>query len=451
MLLDTDTIAAVATAPGRGGVGIIRISGPDVQGISRQLIGQVPKPRWAGIHTIHDHEGRPIDQGLALFFADPASYTGEDVLELQVHGGPVILDLLMQRVLSLGARLARPGEFTQRAYLNGKMDLAQAEAVADLIDASTEQAARSAQRALEGVFSQHIHQLQHQLMQLRMFVESAIDFVDEDIDFLNSDQLQTMQSELFHHFDSVLQTAQQGRLLREGMTVVIAGKPNAGKSSLLNALAQREAAIVTDIAGTTRDIIRENIQIDGMPLHLIDTAGLRDSDDPVEQEGVRRAREAMQQADRILLLIDDRERETVEPQTLLNGLPSNLDLTLVYNKIDLTGRTPQLHSANDQSPAEMAVSMKTGEGLEILRDHLKQSMGFSGDHEDGFIARRRHLDALTRARDCAREGAEQLNQMAGELFAEDLRRAQQALSEITGEVTPDDLLGEIFSSFCIGK
>lgn len=447
-----DTIAAIATPAGRGGVGIIRISGPLVAAIAQPLSGALPQPRMARCAVFRDADGQPIDQGLLLYFPGPASYTGEDVLEIQAHGGPVVLDLLMTRVLSLGARAARAGEFTERAFLNGKLDLAQAEAVADLIDASTAQAARSAQRALEGVFSEHIQQLQQQLTQLRVYVESAIDFVDEDIDFLAGEALQQMVDDLFQHFDAVQKSARQGQLLREGMMVVIAGKPNAGKSSLLNALAERESAIVTEIAGTTRDIIRENIQLDGMPLHLIDTAGLRDSEDLVEQEGVRRARAAMQQADRVLLLVDDREREQGLSEDIQQSIPAGIPVTTVYNKIDLTGRKPTTLKQASAQQTELSLSIKTGAGLEALRDHLKHCMGYAGEIEGVFIARRRHLDALQRARRYSEAGAQQLQQQwAGELFAEDLRQAQNALSEITGAMTSDDLLGEIFSHFCIGK
>lgn len=450
MLHDPDTIAAIATPSGRGGVGIIRVSGSLVQTIAKTMLGRLPAPRQAEYHSMRDASGQVIDRGLVLFFSGPSSYTGEDVLELQAHGGPVILDLLLQQVLTQGARLARPGEFTERAFLNDKLDLAQAEAVADLIDASTAQAARSAQRALEGQFSKQIEALQQQLTQLRVYVESAIDFVDEDIEFLQAPQLQQQQSALFHHFDQLIQSTKQGQLLREGLTLVIAGKPNAGKSSLMNALAGRDTAIVTEIAGTTRDILREHIHLDGMPLHLIDTAGLRESDDPVEREGIRRAQQAMTQADRVLLIVDVTDNPASETEVDFL-LPQSVPQTWVYNKIDLLDQSPHLTPADGNLPDRIYLSAKSGAGLDLLTDYLKQTVGFNGDQEDSFIARRRHLDALRRAQAFAESGAIQLQQHAPELFAEDLRQAQQALSEITGDFSSDDLLGEIFSHFCIGK
>lgn len=445
-----DTIAAIATASGRGGVGIIRISGPLVQSICETLAGGILEPRKAFFRTFHNAEGEILDSGLALYFKAPASYTGEDTLELQGHGGPVVLDMLLKRVLSLGARIANPGEFTQRAFCNNKLDLAQAEAVADIIDAGTQEAAKSAQRSLQGAFSEQINQLQNQLTQIRLYVESAIDFSDEDIDFLASNELKSKIKTLLNHFSEIQRTAKQGCLLREGMTVVIVGKPNAGKSSLLNALAKKDTAIVTDIAGTTRDILREQIQIDGMPLHIIDTAGLRETDNIVEKEGVRRAHDAMRQADRILLVVDDRERGDKSIASLLKDLPDHIPTSIIYNKIDLTGAEFGEHVT--EGITSISVSTKTAEGLDSLTEYLKKCMGFNSNEHSVFLARRRHVDALIRAVEFTKEGAERFElHQAGELFAEDLRQAQNALSEITGNVTPDDLLGEIFSSFCIGK
>ncbi|MEN8260869.1 MAG: tRNA uridine-5-carboxymethylaminomethyl(34) synthesis GTPase MnmE, partial [Pseudomonadota bacterium] len=363
-------------------------------------------------------------------------------------GGPVVMDMLLRRVLSLGARLARPGEFTERAFLNDKLDLAQAEAIADLIEASTEQSARSAQRSLQGLFSNQIHQLVEELIQLRLYVEAAIDFVEEEIDFLSDGDVEGRITDLLETIGKTCKTARQGCLLREGMAVVIAGRPNAGKSSLLNRLAGYEAAIVTDIEGTTRDVLRERIQIDGMPLHVIDTAGLRESDDPVEREGVRRARDAMQSADRILLLIDDRTGS--EDSAQLIDLPHHIGITKIFNKIDLTGRESGIKETPEGT--EIRLSVKTDAGLDLLYRHLKQCMGYEGEKEDVFIARHRHIEALERAGASVESALRQLRQSrAGELVAEDLRQAQNSLSEITGEFTTDDLLGRIFSSFCIGK
>lgn len=444
----TDTIAAIATPAGRGGVGIVRLSGPDVPRIATDWLGRLPEPRRAGLHTFRAGDGSAIDQGIALYFPAPHSFTGEHVLELHGHGGPVVMDLLLARALELGARLARPGEFSERAFLNDKLDLAQAEAVADLIDAATTQAARAAVRSLEGEFSDRIHALVEGLTQLRMYVEAAIDFPEEEVDFLADAGLAARLQRLTEQFDELQAGARQGRLLREGMRLVIAGRPNAGKSSLLNALAGRESAIVTPIAGTTRDVLREHIQIDGMPLHVIDTAGLRESEDEVEQEGVRRAWREIEQADRLLLVIDSREGFTEEDQAILDRLPHALPHTLVWNKIDLTDDAPGL----DAQRNEIRLSASTGAGLEPLREHLKACMGYASEEAGGFIARRRHLEAIDRARQHLEQGREALEvQRAGELMAEELRLAQTALGEITGEFTSDDLLGRIFTSFCIGK
>jgi tRNA modification GTPase len=445
--LNPDTIAAIATPPGNGGVGIIRISGALVTEIAKQLLNKSLTPRHALFTSFIDNDDCVIDSGISLYFPAPASYTGEDILELQGHGGSVVLDMLLRRVLSLGARLANPGEFTERAFLNNKLDLAQAEAIADLIESSTEQSVRSAQKSMQGIFSTQINELVTELTELRIYVEAAIDFVDEEIDFLTDGVVENRIIRLLQSIRQIQKTAQQGRLLRDGMTVVLAGKPNAGKSSLLNALAGHEAAIVTDIAGTTRDVLRERIQLDGMPLHIIDTAGLRESDNSIEKEGVRRAHEEIRNADKILLLIDVREPDT---EDLLKTLPTNIDITKVYNKIDLLGIAPEIKQTEDGYSCYL--SIKTGEGMDLLKQHLKQSVGFNEATDNVFIARRRHIEALRKGYESVASALYQLQiSQAGELVAEDLRQAQLSLGEITGTVTSDDLLGKIFSSFCIGK
>ncbi len=445
MAQSKETIAAQATPSGRGGVGIVRISGPLVRDCAERMLGHCPKPRYAEYLPFYDERREVIDEGLALYFPGPNSFTGEDVLELQAHGGPVVIDRLLATVQQLEVRLARPGEFSERAFLNGKLDLAQAEAIADLIDAGSEQAARCALRSLQGEFSRRIHALVDRLTELRVYVESAIDFPEEEIDFLADGQVQQRLHEVLQSLQDVERAAQQGSLLKEGMTVVLAGQPNAGKSSLLNALAGQERAIVTDIAGTTRDILREQIHLDGMPLHIIDTAGLRESDDAVEQEGIRRAWSAIENADRVLLLVDDASGITDVDQQILERLPPNLPHTIIRNKIDLSG------AAAAAEGEVVRLSAKSGEGVELLRAHLKTSMGYEGDGEGAFMARRRHLEAIARADGNLRRGEQLLQQGAGELLAEELRLAQQALGEITGEVSSDDLLGKIFTSFCIGK
>ena len=444
-----ESIAAIATPSGNGGVGIIRISGSRLLSLAAHIVKKELSPRSAIYSTFVDADGHDIDSGIALYFPAPHSYTGEDVLELQAHGGAVVLDMLLKRVLALGARLARAGEFTERAFLNNKIDLAQAEAVADLINSSTEQSVRSAQKSMQGVFSAKIHELVEELTHLRIYVEAAIDFVDEDIDFLNDGVIERRLDNLRLRLEDIQATAQQGQLLRDGMTLVLAGKPNAGKSSLLNALAGHDAAIVTDIAGTTRDVLRERIQLDGMPLHIIDTAGLHEADNVVEQEGIRRARAEMAKADKIVLLIDVREPES-ETEALLATLPTDVDIIRVYNKIDLVQRLPAIEST--QNGTVCYISIKQQLGLDLLTTHLKQSIGFNSSVETVFIARRRHLEALNTAHEFVLQAISQLaSSLAGELVAEDLRHAQQALAEITGEFTSDDLLGKIFSSFCIGK
>ncbi|MEJ2141930.1 MAG: tRNA uridine-5-carboxymethylaminomethyl(34) synthesis GTPase MnmE [Gammaproteobacteria bacterium] len=447
---ESDTIAALATPPGRGGVGIIRISGKNAQNVAKVLLDKVPSPRSAEYLPFYDENHVVIDTGLAIYFPGPNSFTGEDVLELHGHGGTVIMDMLLKEVLQQQVRLAQPGEFSQRAFLNDKIDLAQAEAIADLIEAGSEQAARSATRSLQGVFSDWVYSTVEQLIGLRMYVEAAIDFPEEEIDFLADERVSEELDYLLDELQRVISMAHQGQLLREGMRVVLAGKPNTGKSSLLNALAGRESAIVTDIPGTTRDVLREEISIDGLPLHIIDTAGLRESEDAVEQEGIRRTWQEIKQADCVLLMIDDRQGFTGKDQAILDQLPSHLPVTQIFNKIDLSQHQPKMESKDNKT--DIWLSAKNKSGIELLRDHLKDVVGYKNIGEGSFMARRRHLDALEKALRYVKNGKEQLSDYrAGELLAEDLRQAQNCLNEITGEFGSDDLLGRIFSSFCIGK
>lgn len=451
--MKTDTIVAQASPIGKGGVGVVRVSGPQVSQIAAQLLGKLPKPRYADYLPFLDQHHQVIDQGIALYFKQPHSFTGEDVLELQGHGGQVIVDMLINACVATGhARIARPGEFSERAFLNDKMDLTQAEAIADLINAESEAAAKSAVQSLQGAFSTKVDELVDQIIALRMYVEAAIDFPDEEVDFLSDGKIKTDLANIIQQLTLTLQQANQGSLLRDGMRVVIAGKPNAGKSSLLNQLAGKQTAIVTDIAGTTRDTIKEHIHIDGMPLHIIDTAGLRESTDKVEQIGIERAWEEINQADRILIVTDSTEQwiDSVDdlPAILTDKLPHHCGITLVRNKVDLLG------TVSDSNPNEAIfnISANTGEGIDALKHHLKQCMGFEHASEGQFIARARHVNALKTAHHHLITGEEQLEaHLAGELLAEELRIAQQALDEITGKFTSDDLLGKIFSSFCIGK
>ncbi|HRH76084.1 MAG TPA: tRNA uridine-5-carboxymethylaminomethyl(34) synthesis GTPase MnmE [Cellvibrionaceae bacterium] len=444
------TIAAVATAPGRGGVGVVRVSGPLCGSIALNLLAFAPKNRFAHFCPFLDAAGRAIDEGIALFFKGPHSFTGEDVLELQAHGGPVVLDMLLERVVELGARLAKPGEFSERAFLNDKMDLTQAEAISDLIAASSRQAAQQAVNSLQGAFSKEVHQLVEALIALRIYVEAAIDFPEEEVDFLSDGKIAADLVALLNQLQQLLHKTKQGSLVREGMKIVLAGKPNAGKSSLLNALTERDSAIVTPIAGTTRDPLREHIHIDGMPLHLVDTAGIRVSDDLVEQMGIDKAWQEIRSADRILLLLDASEDQSFllqEWPELFGTLDLRDKLTLILNKIDLVA-TP----AVDYAVPSLAVSAKHNLGIDALKTHLKQIMGFEGVTEGSFSARRRHIEALEQARGYLAAGQQQLQvYRAGELLAEDLRQAQEALNEITGAFSSDDLLGRIFGSFCIGK
>ena len=471
-----DTIAAIATAAGRGGIGVVRVSGPGCRDIAATLLGRVPAPRSAELHRFLDAGGVPLDEGLALYFPGPASFTGEDVLELHGHGGPVVMDLLLHRVLELGARAATPGEFTQRAFLNDKLDLAQAEAVADLIDSGSAQAARAALRSLQGEFSSQVHELAESVLELRMWVEAAIDFPAEDVDFLGDRALAARLESIRRRFATLAEAARQGRLLRDGLTLVIAGRPNAGKSSLLNRLAGYEAAIVTPVPGTTRDVLRERIEIDGLPLHVLDTAGLRESPDEVEAEGIRRAHREIERADRVLFVVDGTDPAALAAvEADLAALPTAAPHTVVVNKIDRAGGEPRVEatataaaradvvaagttpneptsSSDVVPPVRLYLSAATGAGLDLLRQHLKDCVGFQAAGEGALSARARHLDALGRARAHVEEAHRLLAaRHAGELVAQELTDAQKALGEITGEVTSEDLLGRIFGSFCIGK
>ncbi len=445
----TQAIAAIATPPGRGGVGIVRISGPDVSVFAEQIAGLLPQPRQALLRDFRDQHGDIIDSGLLLYFPAPHSFTGEHVLELQGHGGPVVMDMLLQRVLSLGARLARPGEFSERAFLNDKMDLAQAEAIADLIDSETQAAARLASRSLQGEFSKRVHALVDSITRLRMYVEAAIDFPEEEIDFLSDGRVEADLESIINLVQALQKSAHTGQLLRDGMKLVIAGLPNAGKSSLLNALSGADRAIVTEVPGTTRDVLREQIQIDGMPLHLIDTAGLRESSDLVEKEGIRRTRSELDSADHILWVFDSAS-DPLAQGLQQSALPTRLSVTLIANKLDQTDEQPRI--SDRDGLACIHLSAKKNIGVDNLRNHLKQVMGYTGPQEGDFIARRRHLDAIARTDQHLQAGKQALLAgISGELLAEDLRQAQLSLSEITGVFSADDLLGEIFSSFCIGK
>lgn len=452
---DKDTIAAQATAPGRGGVGIIRISGPEVINVAQAILGKLPELRKAEYLTFYDLNKQPLDQGIALYFKGPNSFTGEDILELQGHGGPVILDMLLKEVLSLPkVRMANPGEFSEQAFLNDKLDLTQAEAIADLINSSSEQAARCALHSLKGEFSNLVNQMVENTIHLRMYVEASIDFPEEEIDFLADKKIVNDLKAIIEQVENVQKQAQQGAIIREGMRVVIAGRPNAGKSSLLNALSGRESAIVTDIEGTTRDVLSEQIHIDGMPLHIIDTAGLRESADKVEQIGIERAWQEINQADRVLLMVDSTKQQTQDLTEIwpefFQQLPKNIGLTIVKNKADISGSATGLSKENE-IPI-ITLSAKTGDGIKQLKEHLKEIMGYQGSNEGGFMARRRHLVALENAHHHLIIGLDQLESfVAGEILAEELRLCQQELNKITGEFTNDDLLGQIFSSFCIGK
>ncbi len=446
-----ETIVALATPPGRGGVGIIRISGPDVYKVAKSMLGHIPEHRKAEFLKFKDSSDIAIDQGLAILFQAPHSFTGEDVLELHGHGGPILLDMLIKRVLEIAGRLARPGEFSERAFLNDKIDLTQAEAIADLIDSGSEQAARKAMLSLEGVFSSQIRMLVEEVIALRIFVEAAIDFPEEEIDFLSDQRIANQLTEVIVTVNRLFGEAKQGAILREGMHVVIVGRPNAGKSSLLNALAGKESAIVTDVPGTTRDLLKEQILIDGIPIHITDTAGLRESEDKVEKIGIEKAKAEIAKADLILLVLDSTKHHKSE---LVNYWPAFIEVptvpvTILRNKADLSGEPIGAEMSNNHNIIH--ISAKHQQGINILRQHLKQVVGYQASLEGGFMARRRHLEALEKVKAHLGIAEKQLIAKAGELLAEELRICQQYLSEITGEFTSDDLLGRIFSSFCIGK
>jgi tRNA modification GTPase len=444
-----DTIAAIATPAGRGGIGIVRASGPQALRFAETITSKKLTVRKATYAEFYDDKGHIIDEGVVIFFASPHSFTGEDVVEFQGHGSPVVLNLLLRRLLALGARPARPGEFSERAFLNDKLDLVQAEAISDLIEASSEKASRLAIRNLKGAFSKKITEFQDALTLLRVYVEAAIDFPEEEIDFLADKKINQNLSDRISELTLLLQQAKQGVVLKEGFTVALAGHPNAGKSTLLNCLSGKEAAIVTDIPGTTRDVMREEILIEGMPVHILDTAGLRESDDPIEQEGIRRAWREIQEADHVLLLVDVEHLDDLKKikDDILSRITKKISYTVIINKIDKS------EQAYEPDSNVIYISAKYEKGIDELRAHLTHVAGMDNFSEENFfMARQRHLDALARALDCLKTGEEQLVQhKAGELLAEDLRQAQMNLSEITGEFSSDDLLGKIFSSFCIGK
>ncbi len=443
-----DTIVALATPPGRGGIAVIRVSGPQAGSVAEALTGGLPPARTATVNSFRDDAGKVLDTGLALYFPGPASFTGEDILELHGHGGPVVVDLLLRRIVDLGARLARPGEFSERAFLNGKMDLVQAEAIADLIDSASASAARSALHSLSGRFSDALHGIVEDLIAVRAYVEAALDFPEEEVDHLADASLTARLEKLAADLDRLVADTRQGTLLRDGARVVLLGPPNAGKSSLLNALSRTDRAIVSPTPGTTRDTVELSIQLDGLPVHLVDTAGLRSTGEQIEQEGIRRAREAVAGADIALLILED--DSAVAVRDYLADIPSGIRPAVVWNKIDLTGRAPAPRL--DTDPAELPVSVMTGAGMDALKDFLKTAMGYQSAGEAPYIARRRHLQAIGQAREHFRAAlAAMRDGRSGELIAEDLRLAQHRLGEVTGEFTSDDLLGRIFSEFCIGK
>jgi tRNA modification GTPase len=449
----TDTIAAIATAAGRGAIGLLRLSGPQARSIAEKICGSLPPPRQAGLRAFRDASGNVLDRGLVLNFVAPNSYSGEDLVELQAHGGPVLLDLLLQAVCAAGARVARPGEFSERAFVNGRLDLAQAEAVADLIDASSREAVTAAQRSLEGEFSRQVQALAEELMQIRAWIEGALDFSDEDIDWLADAQLHRRLRGFREALAGLQKQTTQGRRLRDGLIVAIAGQPNVGKSSLLNRLAGVDAAIVSEQAGTTRDVLREHLVIDGLPITVIDTAGLRDTDDAIEREGIRRAWSALEKAEAILFVVDDREASATADQQLLARLSAQIPRLLIRNKCDLSGGEPQ--RLDTQHGIALRVSAASGAGFDLLRNELRTLAGWNSsatDKQSGFTARARHvvaLDACSLHAQTAHQGLD--SGQPAETIAEELRLAQQHLGEITGVVSTEDLLGTIFASFCIGK
>lgn len=446
----SDTIAAQATPAGYGGVGIVRISGPEALLLAQKITcKKTIKPRSAIFSQIFDHQGEYLDEGLVLHFPAPASFTGEHVVEFQLHGSPVVIDLLLKSLVLLGVRLARPGEFSERAFLNNKIDLVQAEAIADLIESQSETAAKMAGRSLQGTFSKYVHALVDKVIQLRMYVEAAIDFPEEEIDFISDGHVENQLNDIIRHHQELIEKANQGKIIKEGMKLVIAGQPNAGKSSLLNVLSDSDTAIVTDVAGTTRDILKEEIQIEGMPVHLIDTAGIRETENIIEQEGIKRAKHQLEQADHIFWVYDakqDPEDQSHDQSYAWSKLPKGIDVTFIRNKIDLLNEKPSVEKNR------ISVSAKSNQGIQLIRDHLKNVMGYKGQGEGEFLARRRHMQSLGKAEIHLAESVKALhNNHEGEIIAEELRLAQNALNEITGEFSSDDLLGEIFSSFCIGK
>lgn len=442
-----DTIAAIATASGAGGIGIVRVSGPLCQKIASQILGQCPSPRYAAYLDFKQANADLIDRGIAIYYQSPHSYTGEDVLELQGHGGTALMQILLARCIELGARQAEPGEFTQRAFLNDKLDLAQAEAVADVINAATIEAAKSAVRSLSGEFSNAINQLLYQLVELRMYVEACLDFPEEEIDFITQGHVAEKIAHNQLGLDAIFSKAKQGALLRDGINVVLIGQPNVGKSSLMNALSGEEVAIVTSVAGTTRDTIKSAIQINGIPLHIIDTAGLRETEDEVEKIGIARTYQATESAHIALLLLDAAYGISENEKAILGRLPQEITKIWVHNKIDVSLEQAKIVEKNNET--HIFLSAKTGDGLALLKNHLLALVGYQQNSEGIFMARARHLDALTQVQQHLNNAAQQIN--SAELVAEELQLAQAALSRITGEFTPDDLLGEIFSRFCIGK
>ncbi len=444
---DTDTIAAIATAAGAGGIGVVRISGLLCKEIAQSILGFSLTPRNAVYTAFKDQDDSVIDRGIAIYYESPHSYTGEDVLELQAHGGTALMQLLLARCLAAGARHASPGEFTRRAYLNEKLDLAQAEAVADLINASTAEAARSAVRSLSGEFSQQIQALQKKLIELRLYVEACLDFPEEDIDFITQGRVSERLVYISETLKLIFKQAKQGTLLRDGINVVLVGQPNVGKSSLLNALAGEDVAIVTPVAGTTRDTIKTAIQIHGVPIHVIDTAGLRETDDEVEKFGIARTWRATETAHMALILIDQALGVADAEKLILERLPQDIHKIWVHNKIDVSRETSKMIESDGET--HVYISAKTGEGLDLLREQLLRFVGYDVGAECVFMARARHLDALM----CVAKHLDQaeIQIKSAELVAEELRLAQDYLGSITGEFTPDDLLGEIFSKFCIGK
>lgn len=454
----SEAICAIATPSGRGGVGIVRLSGSDITSIIKKIVGILPKPRVATYCYFKDTAGEIIDEGICLYFTGPHSFTGEDVCEFQAHGAPVVLDTLLKTMVSLGARLALPGEFTKRAFLNNKIDLVQAESIADLINAGSQQAMRSALKSLQGEFSKRIHDILNDLIELRMLVEAMIDFPEEEIDEIYKQELEQRLTKLIMQIDCLTSRAKQGVLLQEGITIVLAGQPNVGKSSLLNCLSGQDTAIVTEIPGTTRDILREYIHLDGLPVHIVDTAGLRDTQDLIEQEGMRRTRQAIQQADMVWLLVDASQfdqSDSFDQHRLLKELnleiPVEIPVLIVRNKMDLIRSDIVMSESNHKF---IDISAKYGQGIDLLIKCLKKNVGYEQQTEGIFMARRRHLTAIHHTYEHLLAGHQQIKQMAAtayELLAEELMRAQRALAEITGEFSADDLLGKIFSNFCIGK